>query len=268
MKLSNSLKRNGKDLFIKASGILLVILCWWIVSLYLPPSRLPSPLAVLRELGQSMFDSVWIKTRIGGSGLFPHLMYSLGRWAAGATAGALLGIAVGLLLGLNKAVRDFCEPPLEFIRSVPPLAMAPFFILWFGLGTITQLLVVAFFAFMRLVIFTVEAIKNVQPVQQQFALTLGASRKQLFKAVILPAIFPELIGGLRVVMATSWGIVIVAEMMGSKSGIGRCFSVFITVLAAKEIIAAIIWVTIIAALTDAGFLLFARRLTKWVPGNQ
>lgn len=256
-----------KELALKVLGVILLFLIWWLISLFLPPSRLPSPMQVFADLFKVLYDSSWIKTRIGNDGLFPHLMYSLGRWAVGASIGSVLGVIVGLLLGWNAYVRNLSEMPLEFLRSIPPLAVVPFFIIWFGLGTITQILVVSFFAFMRLMVYTVEAVNNVPPVQKQFAQTLGASRFQLFKGVILPAIYPELIGGLRVVMAMSWGIVLVAEMMGSENGIGRCLTTFITVLAAKEIIASIIWVTLIAAFTDKIFLLISRYVTRWVPSN-
>ena len=254
------------DSALKIAGVALLIGIWQFLTRYLPPSRLPTPASVLVELYEGLFKSVWISMRGGGNnGLWPHLLFSLWRWFCGTILGSALGIGMGLLIGGNRHVRDFFEPPLEFLRSVPPLAAVPFFIVWFGLGSITQLLVIVYFAFMRIMIFIVEAINNVSEVQKQFALTLGASRRQLFKTVVLPAVFPELVGGLRVVMASSWGIVVVAEMMGAHNGIGRVFNILITVLATKSIIAAIIWVTVIASATDALFVLIAGRWTKWVP---
>ncbi len=262
-------KLSLKEILIKSFGVVLIFVCWEIISHILPPSRLPSPSAVIGELFGGLFSSTLISSQGGGSkGLFPHLIYTIQRWASGVMVGSFLGIVAGLVLGWSEKLRDFIEPPLETIRAIPPLVAVPFLLLWFGPGAFTQFLVVVFFCFMRVVVFTVEAINNVLLTQKQFALTLGASRGLVFKTVVLPAIFPELIGGIRVVMASSWGIEVVAELMGSQSGVGRVFAFLIPVLAAKSIIAAILWITIIAAMLDAIFVYFSRFLTKWVPENK
>jgi ABC-type nitrate/sulfonate/bicarbonate transport system permease component len=122
-----------------------------------------------------------------------------------------------------------------------------------------------FYCGLRLVVYTIEAIRNVPLVHREFAVTLGATRWQIYWTVVLPGIVPELVGGLRVVIATTWGIDVVAELMGAEFGVGRVFGVLGPMLAATTIVATILWVTLVAVATDVVFMVVARRLTRWMP---
>jgi ABC-type nitrate/sulfonate/bicarbonate transport system permease component len=115
------------------------------------------------------------------------------------------------------------------------------------------------------VIYTIEAIRNLPPVYLDFAATLGAAKWQAFYTVVFPGIVPELVGGVRVVIATTWGIDVVAELMGAEFGVGRVFGVLAPMLAASTIIATILWVTAVAVTSDLVFLAISRRLTRWMP---
>ena len=123
---------------------------------------------------------------------------------SGSIIGMVAGIAAGILLGWSKILNRIAGPVLEAIRTIPPLAIIPFFIMWFGPNTKAQLSMLIFYCFVMLVFNTIEAIKNVNPVYAKFAYTLGAKRIRVYRNVILPASVPELIGGVRVIIGVSW----------------------------------------------------------------
>jgi len=138
--------------------------------------------------------------------------------------GLLLGGIVGSLLGLavswSRWSRRAVALPLQFVRSLPLLAMVPLFQLWFGTYFIGK---VAFVAYGVGVIFfagVVNAVKNVPQIYIDNARTLGASRLQLYRTVIMPSILPELRATILLSLGTAWGAVLGAEYLGAQSGLG------------------------------------------------
>ena len=119
--------------------------------------------------------------------------------------------------------------------------------------------------FVMIVITTLNAVSNIKPVLPTFAATLGASRNRIFLTVILPALVPAIVGGLRVAVGIAWGVQIVSELMGGKFGMGRVFSAMISFQAFDAIIVGIIWISIAAALVDLALVLLLRRITRWAP---
>ena len=239
---------------------------WSGMAAWVGPSRLPSPWSAVTEFVAILPHSPMIHAGGAGiNGLLPHLLYSVRLTLFAGTIGILVGILVGLLMGWSRSLRLLLEPPIEAVRTVPPLAAIPFFLAWFGPGAITQFSIIVFYCGLRLVIYTIEAIRNVAPIHAEFAATLGATRWQVYRTVVLPGIVPELVGGIRVVIATSWGIDVVAELMGAEFGVGRVFGVLGPMLAATPIVASILWITLVAVATDILFMALARRLTRWMP---
>lgn len=175
-------------------------------------------------------------------------------------------MGTGLAMGWSPRFRSLLELPIEVFRTIPPLAAIPFFLMWFGPAALTQFLVLVFYSFLRVVINTVEAIRNVPPVLSQYARTLGATPGQVYRTVILPAIVPELVGAMRIALAATWGLEIVAELLGSPAGVGRLFSYLVPLLRPDLIIALIAWVTLVAVGLDQLILVPLLRVsTRWVP---
>ena len=97
-------------------------------------------------------------------------------------------------------------------------------------------------------------------------MTMGATRGQVFRTVIWPALFPELVGAMRVILAASWGLQVVAELLGTPAGVGKVFLYLIPLLRPDLIIAVIFWVTVVAVIVDQFvFVPIARWVTRWVP---
>ena len=247
-------------------GVALFFAIWWWAALELGRTRLPGPQAVIERLFSSLTWSRELVIQGGGkNGLYPHLIHTFTRTILGASIGVSLGIIVGLAMGWSEKLRYFLNPPLEAIRTIPPLAAAPFFLMWFGPTPSAQLGMLIFYCFLILVINTSSAIRNVPPVYIQFAMTQGATRGQTFRTVVLPAIMPELIGGIRVAIGVSWGIEIVTEMLGSPRGMGQIFAMLLSLQALDLIIVGIVWITVMAVIVDAIFTGVARYITRWMP---
>ena len=142
------------------------------------------------------------------------------RLYVGLLIGAIAGTLLGLAVSWSKWSRRTVELPLQFVRTLPLLAMVPLFQLWFGVYFVGK---IAFVAYGVGVIFfagVVNAVRNVPQIYIDNARTLGASRFHLYRTIILPAIFPELRATILLSLGTAWAAVLGAEYLGAQSGLG------------------------------------------------
>jgi ABC-type nitrate/sulfonate/bicarbonate transport system permease component len=191
------------------------------------------------------------------------IRYSMTMLLTGFAVGTGAGILLGLAMAYSRAVRFAAESITEVIRPVPIFALIPLFILWFGVGLMPQIALVAFGCFVIVVVNTSEAIRNVKPLYMQAAYTLGATRGYAFRTVIVPAITPEIIGAVRVAAAASFGLDVAAEFLGAQQGLGHLMITNQLYLRTEGIMIAIIIFSLLSLILD--FLL--RRggdyLTRW-----
>lgn len=247
-------------------GLVLFVALWWAAALKLGRTRLPAPDVVFSRFFTALTWSRELIIQGGGKhGFAPHLWYTFTRTIFGASIGIALGISVGLAMGWSQKLSYVLSPPLEAIRTIPPLAAAPFFLMWFGPTPSAQMGMLVFYCFLMLVINTTSAIRTVPPVYLQLAMTQGANRGQAFRTVILPAIVPALVGGIRVAIGVSWGIEIVVEMLGAPKGMGQIFAMLLSLQSLDLIMAGIIWIALMAVAVDFVFTRFARHITRWMP---
>lgn len=193
------------------------------------------------------------------SATFYSLRVILGGFAIGCTS----GILVGLGMAFSRTFREASEWIINAIRPVPIFALIPIFLLWFGIGMTSQLLLVAFGCFVILVVSTAEAIKNVPQIYVRAAQTLGASRIRLYRTVIVPAIVPELIGAIRVAAAASFGLDVAAELIGAQNGLGHLMINSQLYLQTDGIVVIIVIFSLLAFLLDRLILAVSGRLTAW-----
>lgn len=259
-------RREWRGFLSSVTGLAIVLVAWLVVSLFVEDIKVPSPLRVFRGFLTSPFYDPKIAWHGGGTrGFAPHLLYTARNYFIATSAGIFLGIGVGLLMGWSKRILDLLEPPLEILRTIPSLAALPFFLMWFGPSAMSQIALIIFYCFLMIVINTLNAVRNVNPTYRNFAFTLGATRGQVFRTVVLPAIVPELLGGIRVALAVSWGIVVVAELMGSFLGVGKLFLIFIPYFYSTGIFVGIIWILLFATITDMVFMrVIHPPITKWM----
>lgn len=240
-------------------SLALVLIAWYVLtdvtgeisSLYLP-----SPTDVWDTLVQ-------VRSTILG-----HSLVTLKRVLISFSAGSLLGVAVGLIMSRFRIVFALLEPIIEALRPVPPIALIPFFILWFGIGDFGKLLLAGEGCFMVMVISTIEAVRNVPRIYVQAAQSLGARSAFIYHTVIIPAIVPELIAGFRVALALAFALMVAAELMGAQQGLGFMIMVARRSLNTSTILLGIIIIGLEAALADQVLRRLTRRLTAWTERNR
>ena len=202
------------------------------------------------------------------STILDHSLVTLKRVLISFSAGSLLGVAVGLIMSRFRVVFALLEPIIEALRPVPPIALIPFFILWFGIGDFGKLLLAGEGCFMVMVISTIEAVRNVPRIYVQAAQSLGASSAFIYRTVIIPAIVPELIAGFRVALALAFALMVAAELMGAQQGLGFMIMVARRSLNTSTILLGIIIIGLEAALADQLLRRLTRRLTAWTERNR
>jgi ABC-type nitrate/sulfonate/bicarbonate transport system permease component len=174
------------------------------------PILVPSPLDVLNA-GVELVQSGELQRDI---------LASLSRVLQGFAIAAILGVALGMAVGRSRALESLVDPMLELLRPIPPLAFLPMLVLWFGIGEASKIAFIAYAAFFPIFTTTVEGIKYVDPLLLRAAASLGASRRDLFRYVVLPAATPSIITGLRLGFGLSFFVIVAAEFIASDSGLG------------------------------------------------
>jgi ABC-type nitrate/sulfonate/bicarbonate transport system permease component len=215
------------------------------------PIKFPSPIMV-------------VQAAVRTADLIPlDALATVSRVLFGFIVGTLLGLGLGLAMSYNRKVYYFFDPLVESIRPVPVIAMIPFFLMWFGIGEAGKLLLITLGVFAIIVVSTVEAIKNVPKIYVLAAQTLGASKLQLFRTVLVPAIVPQLIGPMRVAAALSFTLVVAAEFMGANAGLGFRILEARRLFSTDVIMLGVVLIGILSAVADALIRRGAAYLTRW-----
>lgn len=193
--------------------VLLVALSIWSALSLLkvfPESIFPSPLAVARGFGE--------EARSGR--LLDDLVASLFRVTVGFTLAVFSGLSVGLWLGHHARARTAFMPAINFFRSLSPLAWIPFAILWFGIGDLPTIFLIFMASFFPIVLATIAAVASIPSVYFRVARDYGFSSTELLMKLTLPAIAPQVITSLRVTAGLAWLVVVAAEMIAGRAGLG------------------------------------------------
>jgi NitT/TauT family transport system permease protein len=173
-------------------------------------SALPSPLAVLRAFGMELRTSR----------LADDLVVSLFRVSCGFSIAVATGIPTGLWLGQRLAARKALLPLINFFRNLSPLAWMPFAILWFGVGDASAIFLIFLAAYFPIALATMAAVGSIPAVYFRVARAYGLHGMDKLTKVTLPAIMPQVITTLRVTAGLAWLIVVAAEMVAGRAGLG------------------------------------------------
>lgn len=229
---------------------------------------LPSPVDVVESIpGLSVFAAPGADLTYVNAAhvVVANTIASGGRLLAGLFIGIAVGVGAGLLLGWSKQLRSLIEAPLLLIRVIPLLALLPLFLAWFGGRDVGAVAFIAYAVFAMLFVNTLEAVRNVDPVVQDYARTLGASRARVYATVVAPAIVPELTGGIRVVVGLAWAILLAAEFLASQDGIGHILILAQQYAYTDRMILIVLLIMVYTFVLDRTFVALADRLTRWVP---
>jgi taurine transport system permease protein len=190
----------------------------WIVATelaWVKPLFLPKPEAIWLAFKQAVAGDLDNHTLLG------HFGWSMYRVFSAFALAVVIGIPVGILMGVSRFARGFFDPPIEFYRPLPPLAYLPLMIIWFGIGELSKILLLFLAIFAPVALSARAGVKSVSQEQIQAALSMGASRAQVVRNVILPAALPEILVGLRIGMGVGWTTLVAAEMVAADAGVGK-----------------------------------------------
>ncbi|QBR41963.1 ABC transporter permease [Kerstersia gyiorum] len=196
----------------RSALVLILIAVWelvprlgWIDRVFLPP------LSEVLEAG-------WVLALNGQ--LWEHTSVSLLRAVGGLAISVAYAVPLGLAVGWYGRLGDFLNPLIELLRNTAPLALLPVFILLLGIGEVSKVSMVVYACSWPLLLNTIAAVKQVDPLLIKSARTMGATPWQLFSKVILPASVPTIFVGIRLASASAMLVLIATEMVGAKAGLG------------------------------------------------
>ncbi|GAA6164380.1 hypothetical protein NBRC116590_20840 [Pelagimonas sp. KU-00592-HH] len=187
--------------------------------LQMDPVYLPPPEAVVSRFWEISSEGY------RGFTLWEHLGYSLFRVIGGFLFGAIVGIPLGYAMGLNGWFRGWFDPIVEFMRPVPPLALIPLIIIWFGIGEVGKIILLFLAALWIMAIAARSGVSGVRITKVHAAYSLGASKWQIMRHVIIPNSLPDIFTGARVAMGVCWGTVVAAELVAASQGAGMMIMV-------------------------------------------
>jgi NitT/TauT family transport system permease protein len=185
------------------------------------------------------------------------------RVVGGFILAAAIAVPLGIMMGAYKTFEAFLEPFVSFARYLPASAFVPLLILWAGIGEMQKLLVIFIGSVFQIVLMVAVAVGNTRRDLVEAAYTLGSSDQGVVKRVLIPANAPEIAEILRLVLGWAWTYVIVAELIGSSSGIGHMIIDSQALLATGQMIFGIIVIGIIGLISDFLFKALNRSLFPW-----
>lgn len=195
--------------------------------------------------------------------LFTNMKVSIIRAACGFVIGGGLGLALGTLVGLSAKSESLLDPTLQMVRTIPHLAITPLFILWFGLGEESKILLIGLGAFFPLYVNTFLGIRKVDAKLFEVARILEFSKWKQIKLLIVPSALPNILLGIRLSLGAAWLSLVVAELMGSTSGLGYMMMDARQFSNTDIVFVGIIIFAIVGKLTDSLVRLMEKHFLKW-----
>lgn len=195
---------------ITGASVLIGVAIWALASNRLHSVLFPSPLEILKAGFDQLRDGA----------LVTHVGVSLRRIAIGFVLGCGVGIPLGLAMGLFKSVRVLCEPYVQFLRFVPPIAWLIPAIMWFGIGETSKILIVFYMTVFLVLLNTMAGVSAVRPNLVRSGQCFGVNRWQLFAWIIFPATMNYIVAGARIAMGNSFAAVVGAELFAANAGLG------------------------------------------------
>ncbi|WCH97756.1 ABC transporter permease subunit [Streptomyces moderatus] len=244
-----------RSLFVIALPVVLVVV-WWAASADSTDPFWP-PLRTIVDT----FPDVWTADRLG-TDVVPSLL----RLLAGYALAALVGVALGTVIGSYRAVRAVCEPVLEFLRAVPPPVLVPVIMLFAGIGDTMKIVVIASGCVWPVLLNTVEGVRAVDSVMLETARSYGVSGLARLRHLVLPSASPQIFAGLRQALSIGIILMVISEMFAANNGIGFTVVQFQRSFAIPDMWTGILVLGLLGFLLSVVFQLVERRVLGWYHG--
>jgi len=232
-----------------------VIAVWWVVVVQTESAIFPTPWQVL--------TGAWELAQDGS--LWEHIGASLFRVGAGFGLALLLAVPLGLWMGWVAGAYRTLNPIFQMLRPISPIAWIPLAILWFGVGDLSPIFLIFIASVFPMIVQTTAGVHTIERRYLRAAANFGVSRSVLFRQVVIPAVLPEIIVGMRIGIGVAWLVVVAAEMIALRSGLG--YMIMDSRNAGNRydlVIAGMILIGLIGLLLDGATRLLERlKIVKW-----
>jgi sulfonate transport system permease protein len=254
--------RSGKA-WLRLISPLAVLALWQLVSTagLVPAAKLPPP---------STIWSTAVSLVAGSSPTYGTLQgamaISLERVAIGLAIGATAGVGMAMIAGLSRLGENAVDPLMQMLRTLPLFGLIPVFIVWFGIGELPKILLIALGSAIPLYLNTFAGIRGVDAKLAELGQVLGLRRRELIRHVVLPGALPQMLTGLRQSLGIAWLALVVAEQFNANAGLGYIITQGQQFLQNNYVIVALLVYCALGLLTDAVVRQIERRALAWRRG--
>jgi NitT/TauT family transport system permease protein len=234
---------------------LALLALWYAVRMsgLVSPALIPTPWAVLTRFWSLLWEGT----------LAMDILMSTQRVVIGVALGIALAVPVGFLLGWYRQVRSFIDPLINFFRALPPIALIPLVIVYFGIGEPAKVVILFYASFFAGIIVMYEGIAQISPIFVRVARTLGASDGEIFRKVIVPMAVPHVLTALRVALGVAWATLVASELIAAQQGLGAVIQDAAAFFQLDIIYVGIICIGFVALAMDIALRAMTRRLVSW-----
>jgi len=234
---------------------IVVVLAWYAIAYsgLVNPALVPSPHQVAAKFWELLTTAR----------LPIDILMSTQRVFVGVTLGIAVAVPVGFVLGWYPRIRSFIDPLLNFFRALPPIALIPLVIVYFGIGEPAKIVILFYASFFAGVIVMYEGIAQIGPIYVRVSRTLGATDGEIFRRVIVPLTVPHMLTALRVALGVAWATLVASELIAAQQGLGALIQNASSFFQLDVIYVGIVCIGLIALAMDLALRAATRRLVAW-----
>ena len=249
----------GPTTAISVVTMLGIFALWWLASHFrwVPPLFLPTPETVFTRLYESALG------QLTDAPLAEHFGWSMFRVFSAFVAACVTAIPIGIAMGVSRIARGIFDPPIEFYRPLPPLAYLPLIVIWFGIDELSKVLLIYLACFAPLAMSARAGVRSVSQEQIHAAYSMGASRWQVIRYVIVPGAMPEILTAMRIAIGFGWTTLVAAEMVAATRGLGQMVLNASNFLRTDIVIMGIVVIGAVAYLFDLLMRYVERLVVPW-----
>ena len=255
-----SVPGEGSSTTIAIVTVVALLVLWWTATHngWIRDLFLPTPERIITS-----FAEAWKGEIQGGRPLPEHFGWSLFRVFTAFALACVTAIPVGIAMGVSRVARGIFDPPVEFYRPLPPLAYLPLIVIWFGIEETAKIVLIYLACFAPLAMAARAGVKSVMIEQINAAYSLGASKWQVIRHVIIPAALPEIFTGMRISIGFGWTTLVAAEMVAANAGLGQMVLNASNFLRTDVVIMGIFVIGIVAYAFDLLMRFVERAVVPW-----
>jgi len=279
MKPISNLDTETRDRILSVAFPIFLLALWemavrvaWLDARFFPP-----PSAVVAALGKliargDLLGKLWLLPGLVSAGDWSgaqkvieegHLWVSLFRILGGFLLGAVPGVLLGVLMGMNRTLRVSLDPVVSAVYVLPKIAILPLVMLIFGIGEVSKIMIVGIASFFLVLINTTAGVRDIEPVFLEAGQNYGANQWQMFWHVIIPGALPIIFAGLRLSLGTALIVIIAAEFVAAQYGLGYLVWFSWQTLLTENMFAGLVVIMILGAASTIGLQAIERRLIPW-----